>query len=105
MGGGGGGQPNLGNACILGASVPGTPPLPWSQVLHTLQFCCSVVTKRRVWCAEAGFEQEIIGCLVAESVGVLTPGPKVRVLDWLRRQLGLEFLGSCHDWASQGSKG
>ena len=22
----GGGQPNLGNACILGASVPGTPP-------------------------------------------------------------------------------
>ena len=27
LGGGGGGQPNLGNACILGASGPVTPPL------------------------------------------------------------------------------
>ena len=26
-GGGGGGKPNLGNACILGVSVPYTPPL------------------------------------------------------------------------------
>ena len=25
--GGGGGQPNLGNACILGVSGPATPPL------------------------------------------------------------------------------
>ena len=27
LGGGGGGQPNLGNACILGLSGPATPPL------------------------------------------------------------------------------
>ena len=35
LGGGGGGQPNLGNACILGASGPGTPPLPpFPKILH-----------------------------------------------------------------------
>ena len=43
--GDGGGQPNLGNAWILGVSVPGTPPLVWnvSQALF-LYFCiCSFV--------------------------------------------------------------
>ena len=27
----GGGQPNLGNACILGVSGPATPPLGWKM--------------------------------------------------------------------------
>ena len=32
----GGGQPNLGNACILGASGPGTPPLEYFHFPPTL---------------------------------------------------------------------
>ena len=35
---GGGGQPNLGNACILGASVPGTPPLLHKLFLYSSAF-------------------------------------------------------------------
>ena len=29
-----GGQPNLGNACILGVSVPDTPPL-WEDIMYS----------------------------------------------------------------------
>ena len=75
--------------------------VPWGEVLDALQFSCSVVAKWRIWCGEAGFEQQIVWSLVAHSVGVFTPRPEVRILDWLNRQLGLESLGSCQDWPSQ----
>ena len=29
-----GGQPNIGNACILGVSVPDTPPL-WEDIMYS----------------------------------------------------------------------
>ena len=43
---------------------------------------------------KAALEEEIVGRLVAKSIGVLAPSPKVRILDWLSWQLGLEHLGS-----------
>ena len=70
---------------------------PGGQVLDALALSGSVVTKRRIRGGEAGFKEQVVCCLVAESVGVLAPSPEVWVLNRLSRELRLECLGSRQD--------
>ena len=50
---------------------------PGGQVLDALALSGSVVTKRRIRGGEAGFEEQVVRSLVAESIRVLAPGPEV----------------------------
>ena len=53
-----------------------------------------LIAERGVWGGKAALEEKIVGRLVAKPIGMLAPSPKVRILDRLRWQLGLEHLGS-----------
>ena len=57
------------------------------RVLPALAACGCLVAKRRVWCGEAGFEEQVVWSLVTESIRVLAPGPEVWILNRLSREL------------------
>ena len=58
------------------------------RIFPALPARCRFVAEGRVGGGEAGLEEQVVGRLVAGSiVRVLTPSPKVRILDWLGWQL------------------
>ena len=63
------------------------------RILPALPARGCLVAERGVRGGEAALEEEIVGCLVAKPIGVLTPSPKVRILDRLRWQLRPKDLG------------
>ena len=57
------------------------------RVLPTLPAARRLVAKRGVRRREACLEEQVVGGLVAEPVGMLAPRPEVGVFDGLRGQL------------------
>ena len=56
-------------------------------VLPTLPAARCLVAKWGVGGGEAGFVQQVVGSLVAESIRMLAPSPEVGVFNWLGGQL------------------
>ena len=75
------------------------------RVLPALPACGCLVAKRRVWGCEAGFEEQVVRSLVAESVRVLAPCPEVWILNRLSRELRLEHLGAATNHPKRGCCG
>ena len=59
----------------------------------TLEESGSVIAEWGVWCWKAGLVEEVVGCLVAQAIGVAAPGPGSWLLYWLGGQLGGQLDG------------
>ena len=67
------------------------------RVLPALPAGRRLVAEWGVRGSQAGFKEQVVRSLVAESVGVLAPRPHVGIFDRLSRELRLECLGSRQD--------
>ena len=67
------------------------------RVLRALPSCSSLVAEWGVRSGLARLIQQVVGSLVAKSIGVLAPRPEVGIFDGLGRELGFENLWACKD--------
>ena len=82
--------------------MPGTHArLPDTGVLHTLQLRGCLIAEGGVRSLKAVLEEEIIGSLVAQTIGVVGPGPELRVLYGLLGQGGGQSLGQPRGYQQQ----
>ena len=85
--------------------MPGTHAAPGDEgVLCALQPCRGLIAEWGVRGLEASLVEVIIGSLVAQTIGVVGPGPELRILYGLLGQGGGQSLGQPRGYQQQPAK-